>query len=88
VALRDLRKLGIRVLAPDSWAMIKAFEHYWLFSSALWLFASISMLLLAVSRWTAMSLLAVYQRRFLLHEDITIIEVEKECGLVKRWLKQ
>ena len=77
MALRDLRKSEIRVLVPDSWAMIKAFEHYWLFSSALWLFASISMLLLAV-----------YQRRFLLHEDITIIEVEKECGLVKRWLKQ
>jgi predicted nucleic acid-binding protein len=26
-ALKDLRKLGIRVLVPDSWTMIKAFEY-------------------------------------------------------------
>ena len=68
MALRDLRKLGIRVLVPDSWAMIKAFEHYcpFLLPCGYSLLASIcSMPLLAVSRWTAMSLLAVYQRRFL-----------------------
>jgi len=26
-ALKDLRKLGIRILVPDSWTMIKAFEY-------------------------------------------------------------
>lgn len=26
-ALRDLRKLGVRVLVPDSWTMIKSFEY-------------------------------------------------------------
>lgn len=26
-ALKDLRKLGIHVLVPDSWTMIKAFEY-------------------------------------------------------------
>jgi len=26
-ALKDLRKLGIGILVPDSWAMIKAFEY-------------------------------------------------------------
>lgn len=26
-ALKDLRKVGIRILVPDSWTMIRAFEY-------------------------------------------------------------